>query len=102
LPNSAQCQSNNKPICGEVRPDLILLDIGLPSLNGIEVARRVLELNLPSKIVFLTQERSPDVVRATLSLGAVGYVLKTRTQRDLLTAIEAVLAGMRFVSNGLL
>jgi CheY-like chemotaxis protein len=82
-------------------PDLILLDIGLPSLNGIEVARRLRKLAPLSTILFLTQESSSDVVREALSIGALGYVHKSKTRTELLPAIEAVLNGKRFVSSGL-
>ena len=84
-----------------MRPDLILLDIGLPSLNGIEVARQMRSLVPESKIIFLTQESSADVVKEALSLGARGYVAKIRAQAELFAAVEAVLAGKRFVSHGL-
>jgi DNA-binding NarL/FixJ family response regulator len=83
----------------ELRPDLILLDIGLPSLNGIEVARQMRSLVPESKIIFLTQETSADVVQVALSLGAWGYVTKTKAQADLFAAVEAVLSGETFVSN---
>jgi DNA-binding NarL/FixJ family response regulator len=83
----------------ELRPDLILLDIGLPSLNGIEVARQTRSLVPESKIIFLTQESSADVVQEALSLGAWGYVTKTKAQADLFAAVDAVLAGMTFVST---
>jgi DNA-binding NarL/FixJ family response regulator len=85
----------------ELKPDLILLDIGLPVLNGIEVARRIRKLAPESKIIFVSQESSPEVVREALNLGARGYVLKTRAAIDLLAAVEAVLEGRRFVSGGL-
>jgi DNA-binding NarL/FixJ family response regulator len=84
---------------GELRPDLILLDIGLPSLNGIEVARQMRSLVPESKIIFLTQESLPDVVEEALSLGARGYVTKIKAHVDLFAAVEAVLLGMTFVSN---
>ena len=83
----------------EQQPDLILLDIGLPKLNGFEAGRRIREVSPNSKILFLSQESSPDVVREALSLGALGYVLKSRAQSDLLPAIEAVLRGEHFVSR---
>jgi DNA-binding NarL/FixJ family response regulator len=73
------------------QPNLILLDIGLPKLNGIEAARRIRELAPLAKIVFLTQERSPEIVREALILGASGYVHKPRAASDLLPIIEAVL-----------
>jgi DNA-binding NarL/FixJ family response regulator len=85
----------------EHQPDLVLLDIGLPSLNGIEVARRLRRLAAPPKIVFLSQESSPDVIGEALNLGALGYVHKVRAGSDLLPAIEAALEGKRFVITGL-
>jgi len=85
----------------EHQPDLILLDIGLPILNGMMVARRVRKLAPASRILFLTQEPSPAVVKEALDLGALGYVYKPRAQSDLLPAIEAVLGGTQFVSQGL-
>jgi DNA-binding NarL/FixJ family response regulator len=85
----------------ELKPDLILLDIGLPMLNGMEAARRILKLLPECKILFLSQETSADVVQEALSFGAMGYVSKTRTASDLLAAVEAVLERRRFVSSGL-
>ena len=82
----------------ELQPDLVLLDIGLPTLNGIEVARRLRELALKSKIIFLSQETSPDFVQHALVLGALGYVFKTHAEGELLLAIDAVLSGELFVS----
>ena len=83
----------------ELRPNLILLDIGLPTLNGIEAARRILSLVPESKIIFLSQETSPAIVQEAMRLGAWGYVFKTNAQGDLLRAIDAVLSGKRFVST---
>src|ERR1700676_5170019 len=57
----------------EMKPDLILMDIGLPSLNGLEAARRILEFVPESKIIFLSQESSTDVIKEALTLGAWGY-----------------------------
>lgn len=85
----------------ELQPDLILLDIGLPNLNGIEVARRARRLAPATKILFVTQVTAPDVVRKALSLGALGYVHKSRAYSDLLPAVEAVLQGHPFVSTNL-
>ena len=84
----------------ELRPDLILLDIGLPNLSGIEVARRVRTLVPHAKILFFSVESSPDIVQEALTAGALAYVHKQRAS-DLLPAIDAVLAGKRFVSSGL-
>jgi len=77
----------------ELRPDLILLDIGLPSLNGIEVARQMRSLVPESKIIFLTQESSAEVLQEALNLGARGYVIKITAASELLTAVETVLSG---------
>jgi len=82
--------------------DLILLDIGLPRMNGFEVARRLRYLAPRAKIVFVSQESSPDVVRKALSIGARGYIHKLRAGSDLLPAIEAVFRGEQFVSDGLI
>ncbi len=83
----------------ELQPDLIILDMCLPTLNGIEVARRLRELAPKSKIIFLSQETSPDFVQHALVLGALGYIFKTHAEGDLLVAIDAVLSGKRFVSR---
>jgi DNA-binding NarL/FixJ family response regulator len=83
----------------ELRPDLIVLDIGLPCLNGIETARQISKLVPDSKIIFLTQESSSDVVQVALRLGARGYVVKNKGGTDLVAAVEAVLSGMTFVSS---
>jgi DNA-binding NarL/FixJ family response regulator len=82
----------------DLKPDLILLDIGLPGLNGIDAARRIRALAPESKIIFLSQESSPDVVQAALGLGARGYVVKTRAGSELLAAVEAVISEKQFVS----
>src|SRR6516165_4846470 len=79
-----------------LQPDLVLLDIGLPKLNGIRTAERIREIAPHSKILFLSQENSPNVIQAALSTEASGYVHKTYLHRDLMRAIEAVLAGKRF------
>ena len=82
----------------ELQPDLILLDIGLPTLSGIEAARQIREVSPVSKIVFVSENRSADIVEAALSNGAGGYVVKSDAERELLPAIKAVLEGKRFVS----
>lgn len=85
----------------ELKPDLVILDIGLPRLNGIEAARQIHKLTPESRIIFLSQESSPDVVQVALNLGAWGYVVKTRAGSDLLAAVDTILGGKRFVSDGL-
>ena len=84
----------------DLKPDLILMDIGLPGLNGIEAARRIRTLAPNSKIIFLTQESSPEVVREAVILGARGYVIKSRAETDLLIAVDAVLQGKQFFNDG--
>ena len=83
----------------ELKPDLILLDIGLPTMNGIEAARQIREISPGSKILFVSQESSADTVQEALNTGASGYVVKTKAGSDLLAAIEAVMLGKQFVSG---
>jgi DNA-binding NarL/FixJ family response regulator len=99
------CEASDGPEAvqkaGELKPDLILLDIGLPTLNGIEAARKIRKLAPESKIIFVSQESSTDLVQEAISLGALGYVGKTSAGSDLLAAVEAVLENRQFVSGGL-
>jgi two-component system response regulator DesR len=83
----------------ELQPDLLLLDINLPKLDGFEVARRIRRLAPRARFLFVSQESSPDIVRMALGLGAHGFVQKLSTATDLLPAIEAAVAGQRFVSR---
>ena len=85
----------------ELQPDLILLDIGLPKLNGIEAAKRIRQLAPRTKILFLSQESSSEIVQEALRSGALGYVHKLRAHADLIPAIEAVLKNDQFVSPDL-
>jgi DNA-binding NarL/FixJ family response regulator len=81
-----------------LNPDLCLLDISMPVLNGIEVAKELKQHGSTSKIIFLTIHEDPDFVQAALNTGASGYVVKSRIASDLLIAVRAVLAGGTFVS----
>jgi DNA-binding NarL/FixJ family response regulator len=85
----------------ELKPDLIVLDIGLPTLNGIEVARRIRKLCPECKILFMSQGSSADVAQEAFRLGALGYVVKAHAGSELLAAVEAVCQGRQFVSKGL-
>ena len=85
----------------ELKPDVILLDIGLPNLNGLEVASRARQSTPDSKIVFLTAQNDPDLVKQAFSNGATGYVLKVDAKSELLAAIAAAVQGRRFVSRRL-
>lgn len=82
----------------ELQPDF---DIGLPTLNGIEAARRICKLSPKSKMLFLSQESSADVVQAALSSGASGFVVKAHGGSQLVAAVESVLRGDQFVSSSL-
>ena len=83
----------------QLQPDVILLDINLPTLHGFEVAKHVRRLVPHAKLLFVSQESSSDIVRTALSLGALGYVQKVSAATDLMSAIDAVLGGRRFVSS---
>ena len=85
----------------QLQPDLILLDIGLPLLNGIAAARQIRKVSPNSKILFLTQELEPAVAQAALSSGGDGYVIKSNATQELIPAIETVLLGKKFVSTRL-
>jgi two-component system nitrate/nitrite response regulator NarL len=81
-----------------LNPDILVVDISMPILNGFEVARRVRESNCSAKIVFFTMHEDRDYVDAAFSCGASGYVLKSRASTDLLPAIEAALQHHTFTS----
>jgi DNA-binding NarL/FixJ family response regulator len=83
----------------ELQPDIIVLDIGLPSLNGIEVARRIRKHSPGTKILFVSQETSADVVQEALGTGARGYVVKSDAGSELLQGVNAVLRGEQFVGK---
>ena len=84
----------------QLLPDVLVLDVSMPILNGIQAARRILEINSSIKIVFLTAYTDPDTCRAALETSACGYVLKPRLASDLISAIEHAKDGRRFVSPG--
>ena len=81
-----------------INPDLILLDITLPGLNGIEIARLLKKTGTSAKIVFFTVHADPDYAREAFHIGAMGFVLKTRLASDLVPALRAALSGRRFLS----
>jgi DNA-binding NarL/FixJ family response regulator len=84
-----------------LKPDLIVLDLGLPKLNGLEAANRIRQVVHGAKIIFLTQINDMEVVRKALKIGAQGYVLKSDVGTELLSAVAAVLGGDDFVSSGI-
>jgi len=81
-----------------IRPDLVVLDIGLPKLNGTKTARRIREVSPDSKILFVTAESSPEVAGAALEAGGSGYVVKSDAGRELLAAVRALVEGKRYIS----
>lgn len=83
----------------ELEPDLILLDFGLLAINGITVARQIRRLISKSKIVFLSENNSFDVVNEALNVGARGYLLKSDEGRQVIAAVQAVLQGNVFISE---
>ena len=80
-------------------PDIIVADITMPKLKGIEAARRLREMGATAAIVFLTVHEDSEFVEACLAAGALGYVLKSRMKTDLIPAINAALSGQCFVSS---
>ena len=82
----------------KLQPDVCLLDISMPILDGIETATRLRESGSAAQIVFLTIHEDPDFVQAALKTGALGYVIKRRMVSDLRLAIQEALAGRRFIS----
>jgi DNA-binding NarL/FixJ family response regulator len=82
----------------ELQPDLILLDLSLPEVNGMEAARRIRKLSPNSKIIFLSQDNSPEIVQGALRLGAAGYILKSDAT-ELPLVVDAILQGKVFVSR---
>ncbi|HRZ43728.1 MAG TPA: response regulator, partial [Candidatus Paceibacterota bacterium] len=80
-------------------PDLVVLDISMPGLTGIELARRMTDAGCPARIVFLTVHADADYARAAFAAGAFGYVVKLRLGCDLAPALRAAMAGQRFVSR---
>jgi DNA-binding NarL/FixJ family response regulator len=80
-------------------PAVILLDIGLPGINGLEAARRISKAGCKARIIFLTQEASPEVVQEAFDLGAWAYIIKTQAGAELLAAVEVVSRGETFVNS---
>ena len=83
----------------ELQPDIVLLDISMPRLNGLEAAMRILEVSKRSKIIFLSGHCHWGVIQEALERGAMGYVIKSQAGFDLLEAIACVSRGDSYVSG---
>jgi DNA-binding NarL/FixJ family response regulator len=85
----------------ELKPDLVIVDIALPKLNGIEVTRQIRSVSPDSKVVFLTGNDFPEVAREALDAGANAYVVKSDAANELFLAVEAARRGEQYVSKRL-
>ena len=86
----------------ELQPDLVLLDISLPKLSGIETARQIRKFNPKCKILFLTGHSYPEMVRGALEAGGSGYVHKEDALTELLAGLEEALAGRQYLSSSVM
>jgi two-component system response regulator NreC len=85
-------------LCAEHQPDIVILDVGMPKLNGIEVAARAQKLDHPPKVVILSMHSDESYILRALAAGARAYLLKDATDEDLLPAVRAIAAGKPFFS----
>ena len=84
-------------MCCELRPDLVILDVGLPKVNGLEAARQIREVSPDTKILFVSANQSREVIREALRIGAAGFILKKQALRELLRAVRAVVVDEDFL-----
>ena len=98
---TAQDGQSALALAKDLKPDVLVLDISMPRVSGIEAARKLRQQDPTAKIVFLTMHQDPDIVQAAFKTGALGYVLKMAARSELLLALEEVLAGRSFVSSRL-
>jgi DNA-binding NarL/FixJ family response regulator len=82
-----------------LNPDLIILDVSMPGMTGFEVAKKLAQLKVRAKIIFLSVHMDPSYIEAALEVGAFGYVFKSRLSADLLVAIKSVMEGGKFTSS---
>ncbi|MGA7413905.1 MAG: response regulator transcription factor [Bryobacteraceae bacterium] len=87
-------------IAGKLKPDVVVLDIEMPVMNGLDAARKLILERSNARIIFLTVHADVDYVQAALILGAAGYVLKSRAALDLTKAIRMAMLGRQFISPG--
>jgi two-component system response regulator NreC len=86
--------------CGDHHPDLLLMDLSMPRMNGLEAIKELKKQYPATKIIALTVHKTEEYILATLQAGANGYVLKDATQSELMMAMEHVMAGKRYLSPG--
>jgi DNA-binding NarL/FixJ family response regulator len=82
-----------------LRPDLVIMDLSMPELNGLDATALLLKANPNARVLILSMHNSEDLIRKTLNSGARGYVLKSDAERDLVTAVEAVLENRTFFTT---
>jgi DNA-binding NarL/FixJ family response regulator len=88
-----EAQRKRRPeLCSQLKPDIVLLDVGMPLLNGIDAAIQIRKDSPSAKVVFVTQDDDADIKNAALATGAEGYLLKANAVRELLPAVEAAFA----------
>jgi DNA-binding NarL/FixJ family response regulator len=83
----------------ELNPDVVILDIGMPTLNGLEATRQILKMRPQTKVLILTMHESDSVIREVLDAGARGYILKTDAGRDLVTAVDSLRRNKTFFTS---
>ena len=83
--------------CWELKPNLVVLDVGLPNLSGLEAAKQIREVSPDTKILFLSANRSREVIREALRMGAAGYILKENAGRELLAAVRSAVRDDEFL-----
>ncbi len=86
--------------CEQLQPDIVVLDIGLPDLNGIEVAQLIRTVAKQARVIFLTENKLLEVAREALKVGNA-FIVKSDVTYDLLNAIDTVMSGKKFVSRSL-
>lgn len=82
----------------ETKPDIVVTDISMPNLNGIDASLKLLKIAPQTRVIFLTVLKDPDVVARVIGAGAKGYLLKSSASTELLQAIEAVAAGKTYIT----
>ena len=100
--NVVETVSNGQALveaAGQLSPDVLIADITMPVMDGLEAVRRVKQTGSTAKVVFLTIHQDQDFVKTALETGAQGYVVKCRLATDLIEAVREVLAGRLFISN---